>query len=79
VERRGKEKNIIIWIWHRLGTKFEKSNEGVMTDINIKEQIKTIERATQAAVKSKGAAIKFLKESGIITPTSTPAVPKKKK
>ena len=50
-----------------------------MTDTSIKEQIRTIERATQTAVKSKGAAIKFLKESGIITPTSTPSVPKKKK
>jgi hypothetical protein len=50
-----------------------------MTDTNIKEQIRTIEKATQTAVKSKGAAIKFLKESGIITSASTPSVPKKKK
>jgi hypothetical protein len=50
-----------------------------MTDTSIKEQIRTIERATQTAVKSKSAAIKFLKESGIITLTSTTSVPKKKK
>ena len=50
-----------------------------MTDTIIKDQIRTIERATQTAVKSKDAAIKFLKESGIITTSSIPAVPKKKK
>ena len=50
-----------------------------MTDRSINEQIRIIEKATQIAVKSKATAIKFLKESGIIPPTSTPAVPKKKK
>ena len=50
-----------------------------MTDTSIKEQVRTIERATQTAVKSKGAALKFLKESGIISPTYTPSVSKKKK
>ena len=72
------EKNIIIGIWHRLGTKFGHQTD-VMTDTSIKEQIKTIERATQNAVKSKDAALKFLRKSGIAIITSTPAIPKKKK
>ncbi len=52
-----------------------------MTDTSIKEQIRTIERATENAVKSKDNALKFLRESGIVTsPSATPSVlPKKKK
>jgi hypothetical protein len=49
-----------------------------MTDTSIKEQIRAIEKATQNAVKSKSSAMKFLKESGIVTTTST-SDPKKKK
>lgn len=37
-----------------------------MTDILIKEQVKTIEKATKAASKSKESALKFLQDAGII-------------
>ena len=37
-----------------------------MTDILIKEQVKTIEKATKEASKSKESAIKFLQDAGII-------------
>ena len=37
-----------------------------MTDILIKEQVKTIEKATREASKSKASALKFLQDAGII-------------
>jgi hypothetical protein len=37
-----------------------------MTDTLIKEQIKTIEKATENALKSKESALKFLKDAGIL-------------
>jgi hypothetical protein len=50
-----------------------------MTDIHIKEQVRTIEKATQNAVKSKEAALQFLRDAGIIpTPPSNIASKKKK-
>jgi hypothetical protein len=41
-----------------------------MTTTLIKEQIRTIEKATQTASKSKESALKFLKDAGIINNTS---------
>lgn len=37
-----------------------------MTTTLIKEQVRAIERATENASKSKEAALKFLKDAGII-------------
>ncbi len=42
-----------------------------MTTTYIKEQVRTIEKATQNASKSKEIALKFLKDAGII---NSPAV-----
>jgi hypothetical protein len=36
-----------------------------MTDTNIKELVKTIEKATQDALQSKEKALKFLQDAGI--------------
>lgn len=49
-----------------------------MTATLIKEQVRTIEKATQKAAKSKEAALQFLKEAGIIS-TSASTISKKKK
>jgi hypothetical protein len=49
-----------------------------MTDTMIKEQVRTIEKATQKAARSKESALKFLKDAGIIT-TPISATSKKKK
>jgi len=37
-----------------------------MTDHLVKEQVKTIEKATKEASKSKETALKFLQDAGII-------------
>ncbi len=37
-----------------------------MTSISIQEQIETIKKATEKAVRSKQSAIKFLRDAGII-------------
>lgn len=50
-----------------------------MTDISIKEQVRTIEKATQHAAKSKESALQFLKDAGIIPAPSSTAAAKKKK
>ena len=42
-----------------------------MTTTFIKEQIRTIEKATHTASKSKESALKFLKDAGIINTPST--------
>ncbi|MEO6674036.1 MAG: hypothetical protein ABIN93_11450 [Ginsengibacter sp.] len=46
----------------------------------IKEQVRTIEKATQNASKSKETALKFLKDAGILnSPAATTNKPKDKK
>jgi hypothetical protein len=55
-----------------------------MTDILIKEQVKTIEKATREASRSKANALKFLQDAGIIEkkndrPLSSTVDSKKKK
>lgn len=50
-----------------------------MTETVVKQQIKTIERATQNAVKSKDSALRFLQEAGIVKAAGSTVLPKKKK
>jgi hypothetical protein len=50
-----------------------------MTDTRIKEQVRTIEKATQNAARSRETALQFLKDAGIIPKLSSNAASKKKK
>lgn len=53
-----------------------------MTQTLIKEQINTIQKATEKAAKSKGSALRFLRDAGIVTqpkPTSSNSTTIKKK
>ncbi|HEV7330449.1 MAG TPA: hypothetical protein VGN63_05360 [Flavisolibacter sp.] len=50
-----------------------------MTAISIKEQVRTIEKATQNAAKSKESALKFLRDAGILPATTSTKATKKKK
>ncbi|MEN9884520.1 MAG: hypothetical protein RLZZ420_1737 [Bacteroidota bacterium] len=43
-----------------------------MTQIAIKQQIADIQKATENATKSQAAALKFLKEAGILQNLSIP-------
>lgn len=57
-------------------------NQSQMTQTLIKEQINTIQKATEKAAKSKGSALRFLKDAGIIIqpkPTSGNSTAAKKK
>jgi hypothetical protein len=49
-----------------------------MTDTLIKEQVRTIEKATKNAAKSKESALQFLKEAGIIKSSALSPAKKKK-
>lgn len=49
-----------------------------MTDSMIKEQVRTIEKATEKAARSKESAIKFLQDAGIITAPASSTSKKKK-
>ncbi len=49
-----------------------------MTDTMIKDQVRTIEKATEKATRSKESALKFLQDAGIIT-TPASSTSKKKK
>ena len=50
-----------------------------MTQIAIKTQVETIKKATEKALQSKEAALKFLTDAGIIKEEKTQKTTKEKK